>query len=78
MEAMNIVSVIVSDFVKIANKTPIMGCKYINTATSVEDNLLKANALNRYVKNVVQITTYIIGRMASWTGRLVHSTFKNY
>ena len=47
MEAMNIVSVIVSDFVKIANKTPIMGYKYINTATSVEDNLLKANALNR-------------------------------
>ena len=47
IEAIKIVSVIVSDFVKIANKTPIMGCKYINTATSVEDNLLKANALNR-------------------------------
>ena len=57
MEATKIVSVIVSDFVKIANNTPIMGCKYMNTATSVEDNLLKANALNRYVINVVQITT---------------------
>ena len=77
MEAMNIISVIVSDFVKIANKTPIMGCNYINTATSVEDNLLNANALNRYVINVVQMTTYIIGRIASLNGRLVHSTFKN-
>ena len=57
IEATKIVSVTVSDFVKTANNTPIMGCKYINTATSVEDNLLKANALNRYVINVVQITT---------------------
>ena len=45
-----------------------MGCKYINTATSVEDNLLKANALNRYVINVVQMTTYIISRIASLNG----------
>ena len=63
---------------KIANKTPIMGCRYINTATSVEDNLLKAYALNRYVINVVQITTYIIGRIACCNGRLAHSTFKNW
>ena len=37
-----IVNVIVSAFVKIANKTPIIGCRYMKTATSVDVNLLKA------------------------------------
>ena len=38
----NIIKVIVSDFVKIANRIPIIGCRYINTATSVDVILLNA------------------------------------
>ena len=41
-EAIKIIKVIVSDFVKTANTTPIIGCRYMKTATSVDVNLLKA------------------------------------
>ena len=42
IEAIIIVKLIVSDFVNIAKTMPIIGCKYIKTATSVEVILLKA------------------------------------
>lgn len=41
-EAIKIIKVIVSDFVKIANNTPIIGCRYMKTATSVDVILLNA------------------------------------
>ena len=42
IEAIIIVKLIVSDSVNIAKRIPIIGCKYIKTATSVEVILLKA------------------------------------
>ena len=72
------VSVMVSDFVKIANKTPIIGWRYINTATSVDVNLLKAYPFKKYVIQVVPITTKTIGKIACFKGRLSQSTSKNW
>ena len=73
-----ILKVKLSDLVNIANNTPIIGCRYIKTATSVELNLLSAYPFKEYVKIVVHTTTNTIGITACFNGKFIQSTETNW